>query len=361
MARVTGEDAAAGLPDEMVARGGRRAGAVRPLARRRCPTAERIEWARRAEEAALAFSPEIDNSSGASFSAGEDTRGAREQRRASSARYRTSSGLVLVVPVAAARRPDAARLLVHAGRGLGDLLPPEEVGRIAARAHACGGWARAGADLRGAGRVRPGDGGGADGPPLPRACPATPCSATRPSSRTAWARRWLRRCSRWWTRDGGRAGWARGRSTARGCPRGATCRSSAACCGTFLCDSYAARKIGGTADRRRAPRRRRAAPSVGASNLYFEAGATPPEQIVGEVDRGLLRHGPHRLRRGPRVGRLLAGRRRPLDREGPAGPPRPRGHDRRQPEADADGRGRGGLRPRCSAARPRRPRCASGR
>ena len=62
----------------------------------------------------------------------------------------------------------------------------------------------------------------------------------------------------------------------------------------------------------------RAAPSVGASNLYFEAGVTPPEQIVGEVDRGLLRHGPHRLRRGPRVGRLLAGRRRPLDREGPA-------------------------------------------
>jgi PmbA protein len=30
------------------------------------------------------------------------------------------------------------------------------------------------------------------------------------------------------------------------------------------------------------------APSVGASNLFFEAGATPPEQIVGEVDRGLL-------------------------------------------------------------------------
>jgi PmbA protein len=27
-------------------------------------------------------------------------------------------------------------------------------------------------------------------------------------------------------------------------------------------------------------------PSVGASNLYFEAGTTPPDAIVGEVDRG---------------------------------------------------------------------------
>ena len=29
-------------------------------------------------------------------------------------------------------------------------------------------------------------------------------------------------------------------------------------------------------------------PSVGSSNLYFEAGATAPDQIVGEVERGLL-------------------------------------------------------------------------
>ena len=29
-------------------------------------------------------------------------------------------------------------------------------------------------------------------------------------------------------------------------------------------------------------------PTVGAGNLFFEAGATPAAQIVGELDRGLL-------------------------------------------------------------------------
>jgi PmbA protein len=55
----------------------------------------------------------------------------------------------------------------------------------------------------------------------------------------------------------------------------------------YLCDSYAARKIGArpTGSARRGVG---GGPSVGAFNLFFEAGATPPEQIVAEVERGLL-------------------------------------------------------------------------
>jgi PmbA protein len=55
---------------------------------------------------------------------------------------------------------------------------------------------------------------------------------------------------------------------------------------SYLCDSYAARKIGGTPTGV-ARRGISSAPGVGASNLYFEAGDRPPEDIVGEVARGL--------------------------------------------------------------------------
>jgi PmbA protein len=54
----------------------------------------------------------------------------------------------------------------------------------------------------------------------------------------------------------------------------------------YLCDSYSARKIGArpTGNARRSVV---GGPTVGAGNLSFEAGATPPEEIVASVDRGL--------------------------------------------------------------------------
>jgi PmbA protein len=53
----------------------------------------------------------------------------------------------------------------------------------------------------------------------------------------------------------------------------------------YLCDSYAARRIGArpTGSARRGVA---GGPTVGAGNLYFEPGDRGPEAIVGEVDRG---------------------------------------------------------------------------
>jgi PmbA protein len=53
----------------------------------------------------------------------------------------------------------------------------------------------------------------------------------------------------------------------------------------YLCDSYAARKLGArpTGSARRGVA---GGPSVGAGNLCIEAGATPADAIVGELERG---------------------------------------------------------------------------
>jgi PmbA protein len=54
----------------------------------------------------------------------------------------------------------------------------------------------------------------------------------------------------------------------------------------YLCDSYSARRIGA---RSTGSARRGVAggPSVGAANLFLEAGSTSPDEILREVDRGL--------------------------------------------------------------------------
>jgi PmbA protein len=130
MARVTGEDPAAGLPDEMVPPEALDLGLHDPSPAA-LPTAERIERARRAEVAALSASPEITNSQGGSYASDEDTV-VLANTRGFMGTYRSSSVSLSAVPVAERNGQMERDYWYTTGRGLGDLLSPEEVGRIAA-------------------------------------------------------------------------------------------------------------------------------------------------------------------------------------------------------------------------------------
>jgi PmbA protein len=95
--------------------------------------AERIEWARRAEAAALAADPRITNSDGGSFDAATG-RKALANSRGFVGSYRTSYAGVSAAPLAMdAERQDAARRLVVERAAACDLESPEAIGKEAAR------------------------------------------------------------------------------------------------------------------------------------------------------------------------------------------------------------------------------------
>lgn len=95
-------------------------------------TPQRIEMARRAEDAALSADPRIANSEGASF----DTNAGRHvfaNSRGFSGEYRTSHCSISVVPVAREGDSMERDYWFSLSRGLAGLEPPEEIGRTAAR------------------------------------------------------------------------------------------------------------------------------------------------------------------------------------------------------------------------------------
>ena len=283
MARATGEDDAAGLPDESEP-----AEEIElqlhdpsPL---QLPTAERIEWARRAEAAALAGGPEINNSEGGSFSCGEDSV-VLANTRGFLGSYRTTTVGMSAVPVAERDGQKERDYWYTSGRGLADLLSPEEVGRIAAER-----------TLRrlGARKVATGEVpvvfdpetavdllgqvfGALSGYAVYRGATflkgrlgeavASPLVTVVDEGRRV---RGL----------GSRPFDGEGLRTRRNVPlENGVLRY-------FLCDAYAARKIG--AQPNGCARRGVAgAPSVGAGNLCFAPGGKTPEAIIAEVERGL--------------------------------------------------------------------------
>ena len=129
MARVTGEDPAAGLPDEMVPPEDVDLALFDPSPAA-LPADERIERARRAEAAALEM-PGIVNSQGASWGQGEGSV-VLANTLGFLGSYRTSSVSLSVAPQAGREGQMERDYWYTAGRGLGDLEPPEQVGRTAA-------------------------------------------------------------------------------------------------------------------------------------------------------------------------------------------------------------------------------------
>jgi PmbA protein len=282
MARATGEDQAAGLPDEVVPAETIELGMYDESALA-LPTPERIERARRAEAVAL-DTPGIVNSQGASWGQGEG-RMVLANTSGFLGGYRTTSVSLSVVPQAERDGQLERDYWYTAGRGLCDLESPEDVGRTAAER-----------TLRrlGARQVKT-----AEVPVVFDPDSAAELLGTLFSAMSGYA---VFR-SATFLRDqlgqqvasplltviddgrrprglGSRPFDGEGLPTRRNVPleRGVLRH--------FLCDSYSARKIGArpTGSARRGVS---GGPSVGAGNLYFEPGNSSPAEILAGVERGL--------------------------------------------------------------------------
>ena len=107
------------------------------------PGAERIDYARRAEKAALDFDPRIKNSEGGSFDAATGHK-VLANSHGFVGEYRRSYCSVAAVPIAQdGKRRHAARLLVLGGAQSGPAGFSRRGGQDRRAAHVCGGWARA--------------------------------------------------------------------------------------------------------------------------------------------------------------------------------------------------------------------------
>jgi PmbA protein len=283
IARRTGEDPAAGLPDEVAPVDPVELGMHDPSPAA-LPTAERIERARAAEAAALSASPEITNSQGASWSSGED-----EIVLANTlgflGGYRTSSVSLSVVPVAQRNGEMQRDYWYTTGRGLGDLEPPEQVGRIAAER-----------TLRRLGSVQVAtcevpvvfDPDTAD-ELLGHVFRALSGYSVFRGATFLKDRLGEQVASELLTVvDDGRRPRGLGSRPfdGEGLPTRRNVPVDKGVLRHFLCDSYSARKIGArsTGSARRGVG---GGPAVGASNLSFAAGSVAPEQILAGVERGL--------------------------------------------------------------------------
>jgi PmbA protein len=282
MARVTGEDPAAGLPDEMVPPEAVDLALFDPSPGA-LPTEERIDRARLAEAAALE-TPGITNSQGASYGSSE-----RTTLLANTAGflgdYRASSVSLSVVPQAERDGQMERDYWYTTGRGLQDLEAPEAVGRTAAERT----LRRLGARQAPTGEVPV-----VFDPETAAEVLGTVFSALsgyavfrgatflrdRLGEQVASPLLTLVDDGRRPRGLGSRPFDGEGLPTRRNVPleRGVLRH--------WLCDSYSARKIGArpTGSARRGVS---GGPSVGAGNLCFEPGTSSPDEIVAGVARGL--------------------------------------------------------------------------
>jgi PmbA protein len=282
MARVTGEDAAAGLPDEMVPPEDVDL-ALHDASPAELPTEERIERARAAEAVALE-TPGITNSQGASWGSGEGSV-LLASTKGFLGSYRTSSVSLSVVPQAERDGQMERDYWYTTGRGLCDLESPEQVGRTAAERT----LRRLGARQTPTCQV----------PVVFDPETAAELMGALFSALSGYAvfrnatflkdRAGQEVASPLLTLvDDGRRPRGLGSRPfdGEGLPTRRNVPVEKGVLRFYLCDSYSARKIGAKpvgAARRGIG----GGPSVGRGNLFFEPGPTPPEEILGSVERGL--------------------------------------------------------------------------
>jgi PmbA protein len=282
MARATGEDAAAGLPDELVPPEEVDLGLFDPSPSE-LSNEDRIERARRAEAVAL-DTPGIVNSQGASWGQGEG-RMLLANSLGFRGGYRSSSVSLSVVPQAERDGRMERDYWYTTGRGLADLQTPEEVGRTAAER-----------TLRrlGARQVPT-----AELPVVFDPETASELLGALFSAMSGYAvfrnatflrdRLGQQVASPLLTVvDDGRRfrGLGSRPFDGEGLPTRRNVPLEHGVLKHWLCDSYSARRIGArpTGSARRGVA---GGPSVGAGNLWFEPGRESPEEVVAGVARGL--------------------------------------------------------------------------
>lgn len=282
MARATGEDPAAGLPDET----------VQPedvelelfdASPEGLPTEERIDRARQAEAVALETEG-ITNSQGASWSSGEGSV-LLANTKGFSGSYRSSSVSLSVVPQAERDGHMERDYWYTTGRGLSDLESPEEVGRKAAERT----LRRLGATQAPTSQVPVVFDPETAAELMGAAFSALSGYAVfrnatflkdRVGEEVASPLLTLVDDGRMVRGLGSRPFDGEGLPTRRNVPleRGVV--------RFYLCDSYSGRKIG--ADPVGSARRGiGGGPTVGSGNTFFEPGETDPEDIIGGVEKGL--------------------------------------------------------------------------
>jgi PmbA protein len=254
------------------------------------PGPERIEWARRAEAAAMAADKRIANSDGGSFDAATGRR-AMANSRGFAGSYRTSYVGVSAAPLAVDESGQMQRDgWWSSARSLALLEPPESVGAVAAR--------RALRRL-GARRV-----------PTQRVpivfAPETARSLIGSLFEAVSGDAIWRGASYLAGKLGqtiaapsvtivddnlmllptGAGGFGTSPFDGEGLPSRRTVVVEKGVLRSYLLNSYAARKLG-MKSTHNASRGLAGAPGVGAGNLYLEPGAQAPEQLIGDVKQGL--------------------------------------------------------------------------
>jgi PmbA protein len=251
---------------------------------------ERIEWARRAEAAALAADPRIANSDGGSFDAAT-RRKVMANSRGFVGGYRTSYAGVAAVPLAVDLNGQMQRdAWWSSARRLADLESPESIGEEAARR-----------TLRrlGARRVPTQQVPIVFSPEVARSLigsifeAASGDSIWRHASFLAGKLGSQIAASKLTIIDdntmllpNGTGGFGSSPFDGEGLPSLRTVAVEAGILRNYLLNTYCARKLG-MKSTHNASRGLAGTPGIGCGNLYLEPGALTPDQIIGDVRAGL--------------------------------------------------------------------------